>query len=255
MHILIGVSGGIDSVVLVHLFHQLNYRMAIAHCNFKLRGKESDDDEKFVQNLGKQYGIPVFSKSFNTSDFAEKENCSLQEAARKLRYQWFEALCAKNDFDRIAIAHHADDQVETFFINLLRSSGLKGLKGMPVKRDKIIRPLLFASRNNIIAYANAHQIQFREDSSNTSDKYLRNAIRHYLIPKLEDLKENAANFILKSMSHLQDDNQEMELLIEKLRDELIIRKSQVKQLHIAAIKPLSASLFYKLIGPFDFNTF
>ena len=185
--IFVAVSGGIDSVVLLDLFHKTNFQIAVAHCNFSLRGTESDEDEKFVAGLAKNYNIDFFVKKFNTKKFSKENGLNIQEAARKLRYDWFNSIAEKHNFDKIAVAHHFDDQAETFFINLFRGSGVSGLRGMPIKRDNIIRPLLFARRAEIEKYAAENKLSFREDSSNFSDKYLRNRIRHNLLPEIEKL--------------------------------------------------------------------
>ncbi len=142
--ILIAVSGGIDSVVLLNLFYQAGYAIGIAHCNFKLRGDESDQDEIFVRELAEKYKIGINVKTCDASAYAGSNKCSIQEAARELRYQWFEDVCQSKGYDKVAVAQHIDDQVETFFINLLRGSGVAGLKGIPLRRENIIRPLLFA---------------------------------------------------------------------------------------------------------------
>ena len=138
---LLAVSGGLDSIVMLSLFNQSGFEFGIAHCNFNLRGDESDADEGFVREIAEEIDIPICGKSFDTEKYADENKLSIQETARDLRYQWFEKLAKEKSFDKIAIAHHADDQIETFFINLLRGSGTSGLKGMPIKRGKIIRVL------------------------------------------------------------------------------------------------------------------
>ena len=183
--ILIAVSGGIDSIVMLDLFYRAGYSFGIAHCNFNLRAEESDQDEVFVKGLAEKYNVEYHVKSCDASVYAEKSKCSIQEAARELRYQWFDELCLLEGYKKIAIAQHTDDQVETFFINLLRGSGVAGLKGIPVKRDLIIRPILFAERSDIERYVKNEKLAYREDSSNLSNKYLRNQIRHKLLPELK----------------------------------------------------------------------
>nr|WP_315203890.1 tRNA lysidine(34) synthetase TilS [uncultured Flavobacterium sp.] len=201
--LLLAVSGGLDSMVLLHLFQELKFDIAIAHCNFQLRGMESFGDQKFVQDYAEANGIPVFVTQFDTEAFAKDYKLSTQVAARELRYNWFYELLETEKFDYILTAHHADDNLETFLINFTRGTGLEGLTGIPVQNDKIIRPLLFLTRNEIDDYAKEHGIQWREDSSNASDKYVRNKIRHHLIPILKELNPNFMTSFLKTESYLQ----------------------------------------------------
>lgn len=189
--ILLTVSGGMDSSVMTHLFSETDYNFGIAHCNFLLRGKESDSEADFVEKIAEKLNKPFHKKSFDTQNFADKNKYSIQEAARILRYKWFDEISIEYDYNKIATAHHLDDSIETFFINLLRGTGTAGLRGITVMNGKVIRPLLFASRNDIEEFAHENKIDFREDSSNASDDYLRNRIRHHIIPVL---KQNAERF-------------------------------------------------------------
>lgn len=202
--LLLATSGGLDSMVMVYLLHELKYNVAIAHCNFQLRGTESFEDQIFVQNYANLHAIPFFTTQFDTKSFAETNKLSTQVAARELRYNWFYELLEKAPFDYILTAHHANDNLETFFIHLLRGTGLDGLVGIPVQNDKIIRPLLTFSRDEIFSYATEHKICWREDSSNSSDKYLRNKIRHDLIPLLMEMNSNFLTTFDKTQSHLQE---------------------------------------------------
>jgi tRNA(Ile)-lysidine synthase len=201
--LLLAVSGGLDSMVLLHLFQELKYDIAIAHCNFQLRGIESFGDQKFIQDYADANGIPFFVTQFDTEAFAKDYKLSTQVAARELRYNWFYELLEEENFDYLLTAHHADDNLETFLINFTRGTGLEGLTGIPMQNDKIIRPLLFLSRNEIENYAKDNGIQWREDSSNASDKYVRNKIRHHLIPILKELNPNFMTSFLKTESYLQ----------------------------------------------------
>jgi tRNA(Ile)-lysidine synthase len=185
--LLLAVSGGVDSMVLLYLCHQLQLHFAVAHCNFQLRGDESDADEQFVKALCDELHIPVFVEKFVTAAFAEKHKLSIQVVARKLRYDWFETLLQNHDYDYILTAHHLDDSLETFLINFTRGTGLDGLTGIPQQNDKIIRPLLVFSRDVIQTFAEENNVPWREDSSNASDKYLRNKLRHNVIPVLKEL--------------------------------------------------------------------
>lgn len=200
----LAVSGGLDSMVLVHLFQQLDFEIAILHCNFQLRGLESFGDQNFIQSYAQENNIPIFITQFDTTAFAKDYKLSTQVAARELRYSWFyEQLEAKN-FDYLLTAHHADDSIETFLINLTRGTGLEGLTGIPKQNDKVIRPLLCFTREEIEHYAKANKIEWREDSSNASDKYLRNKIRHHLIPILKELNPNFMDSFQNTQNYLQD---------------------------------------------------
>lgn len=202
--LLLAVSGGLDSMVLLHLFQELSCDIAIAHCNFQLRGVESFGDQKFVQDYAEANEIPIFVTQFDTEAFAKDYKLSTQVAARQLRYNWFYELLETKKFDYILTAHHADDNLETFLINLTRGTGLEGLTGIPVQNDRVIRPLLFLSRQEIENYAKANNIQWREDSSNASDKYVRNKIRHHLIPVLKELNPHFMTSFLKTEGYLQE---------------------------------------------------
>ncbi len=246
---MIALSGGLDSVVLLMLFLQSGYKnIAIAHCNFQLRGEESDADEDFVRLLAAELNIELFANSCDAAKYADENKITIQEAARDLRYAWFEEVSAAS-FNKIAIAHNADDQIETFFINLFRGSGTAGLKGMPLKRGKIIRPLLFASRKEIEIFASENKLKYREDSSNASDKYLRNKIRHHLSPIIEKISPQANKSITSSLQYLQEDamllkqliNDKKEILFEHKGVNVIISMQALKKLN-----PLDVWLYYLL---------
>ena len=202
--ILLAVSGGLDSMVLTHLFQQLDYGVALAHCNFQLRGIESFEDQKFVQNYADENKIQVFITQFDTEAFAKDYKLSTQVAARELRYNWFYELLNDNNFDYLLTAHHADDNLETFLINLSRGTGIDGLTGIPIENEQVIRPLLLFSRDEISIYAKENNISWREDSSNASDKYLRNKIRHDLIPILKEINPNFLSSFQKTQNYLQE---------------------------------------------------
>lgn len=183
--VLLAVSGGIDSMVMVDLFVKSGFSAGFAHCNFGLRGAESDADAAFVQEMAKKYNCPVYFKNFDTSRYAIEKKISIQMAARDLRYAWFDKLIQNTEYGCYATAHHFDDQVETFFINLIRGTGIAGLTGIAPLKGRCIRPLLFADRKMIEEYAKKNDIPSREDSSNLKDDYLRNRIRHFVLPELE----------------------------------------------------------------------
>jgi len=201
--LLLAISGGIDSMVLVHLFKALGYDIYMAHCNFGLRGEESDGDENFVRKYAAENNIPIFVTHFNTRALAYDAKVSIQIAARQLRYAWFDELLTEHHLDYLLTAHHLDDCAETFLINFTRGTGLEGLTGIPQQNGNIVRPLLPFSRTEIEAYAKENNIQWREDSSNASDKYLRNKLRHHVLPILKELNPSFAGSFINTLQHLQ----------------------------------------------------
>jgi len=222
--LLLAVSGGLDSMVLMHLFQELNYSIGIAHCNFQLRVKESDEDENFVKLQAEKFQIPIFSIQFETEKFANENKLSIQLAARKLRYDWFYQLLEEEKYDYLLTAHHLDDQLETFLINLSRGAGIEGLTGIPATNDKIMRPLLPFSREEILAFAEENSISWREDSSNASTKYLRNKIRHDVIPILKTLNPNFLESFENTLEHLNQANDLVEDAA-KMQFDLVVKKS------------------------------
>jgi tRNA(Ile)-lysidine synthase len=254
-NILLAVSGGIDSVVMTDLFHRLRIPFGIAHVNYHLRGKESDEDETFVRNLGVKYHVPVFIRDTQDLEFTEPRGMSVQMIAREIRYRWFEEVMDRKHFHVTATAHHLDDQIETFFINLLRGTGLAGLHGILPRQGRIIRPMLFTFRDEIGQYAREHNLPFREDSSNQSVKYLRNRIRHQLIPLLNNIQPETGKILSATIHRLRDSeeilsefmSQVKESLINVKKDQLRINISRLRKLH-----PLDAWLF-DILQPYGFN--
>lgn len=202
--ILLATSGGLDSMVMVDLFRRMDFEIAMAHCNFQLRGLESLEDQKFVQEYAQTNKIDLFLTQFETENYAKNNQLSTQVAARELRYNWFQEILEIGKFDFIVTAHHADDTLETFIINLSRGTGIEGLTGIPAQNGTIIRPLLIFSKEEIENFAIENQIKWREDSSNNSDKYLRNKIRHHLVPVLKDLNPDFLSSFLKTQNYLQE---------------------------------------------------
>lgn len=242
--LLLTVSGGIDSIVLVHLLHQLNYNLSIAHCNFNLRGKESGLDEQFVKQLTNTLELPFYSISFETEKHAKNNKISIQMAARELRYQWFEEICEANNLDYILTAHHADDVLETFLINLTRGTGLEGLTGIPAINGNIIRPLLNISREEIETYAHTNNIKWREDLSNASTKYFRNKIRHQVIPILKELNPSFLDTFNNTLSNLKSSQQLITETVENNSKKVISIKDNILQFNIEEIKKLAAPKTY-----------
>ncbi|HEY9113984.1 MAG TPA: tRNA lysidine(34) synthetase TilS, partial [Bacteroidales bacterium] len=253
--ILVAVSGGMDSVVLLDLFSKTNFQIAVAHCNFSLRGAESDEDEQFVKELCLKHRLDFFVKKFDTKKYSKETGLSIQEAARNLRYEWFDELAEKHSYNHIAVAHHFDDQAETFFINLFRGSGVSGLKGMPVKRGKIIRPLLFSRRAEIEKCAIENKLNFREDSSNSSDNYLRNRIRHNILPEIEKLANNFQKTLDNSLEYLAEDEILLKQLIEEKKQNIFLKRKKeyiIPKISLLELDHSAVWLFY-LLRDFGFN--
>jgi tRNA(Ile)-lysidine synthase len=254
--VLVAVSGGADSMVLLHLLLSAGYTCSVAHANFGLRTTESDQDERFVKTLADRYQIRCFIKKFDTEAYKQANKQSTQMAARELRYEWFRELAAQYSFDAIATGHHQDDQVESFFINLLRGAGLKGLKAMEARNGLVIRPLLFASRNQIELYANANGIAFRNDSSNQSLKYQRNQIRHQLIPVLHTIDPKAPEAVLKSIELLGQNNALYQELVAKSVQQIIHVSPDCISFNIKDLQSFKnwQVLLWELIAPYGFDS-
>ena len=201
---LVTVSGGIDSMVLLHALHSLNLEIPIAHMNFQLRGKDSDLDEQLVRDLAKSKDIEFFSKRVVLDPLMQKEGISVQMAARRTRYDWFEKIRLDQGYDYICVAHHADDQIETVLMNQIRGTGFKGLSGMAPVSDRVIRPLLNIRRSEVEAYAKLHQVPFRHDQSNDELKYDRNIVRHKVIPALTELNPGFGETYLRNITHWKE---------------------------------------------------
>ncbi len=252
---LLTVSGGIDSTVMSDLFHKSGLAFSIAHCNFNLRGKESDGDEQFVKLLAKKYHVPFHRKSFRTAAFAKRKKISIQMAARELRYEWLKRLAMDNQYDFIVTAHHLDDSIETFFINLLRGTGIAGLHGVPAKQDNILRPLLFANKKMILTYAKENNLQWREDSSNRSDKYLRNNIRNHIIPSLKKLNLGFEKTISKEFSYFKDAADIFKNFIAEKRKEIVSKEGKNIRLNILKLKEsgYAETILHELLRSYDFT--
>ncbi|ARV16071.1 tRNA lysidine(34) synthetase TilS [Polaribacter sp. SA4-12] len=257
--LLIAISGGVDSVVLTHLLSTLNFDISLAHCNFNLRGKESDLDEEFVVNLGEKLNLNVFKIQFNTEEFAKENKQSTQIAARELRYNWFQKLIEQNSFEYVLTAHHADDNLETFLINLTRGSGLDGFTGIPEINGNIVRPLLKFSRETILSFVKENNINWREDKSNASTKYIRNKIRHNVLPVLKEINPSLLETFAKTTEHLKESQQIIEDRIEKVASEVIQKDFstalEMTKINIEKINQLSnpKAYLYQLLKEYNFT--
>ncbi len=253
--LLIAISGGMDSVVLTHLCQKSGLKISLAHCNFNLRGKESDADEASILQLAEDLELEVFIESFETEKFAKKNKLSTQVAARNLRYDWFFQLAEQLDFDYILTAHHADDNLETFLINLTRGTGLEGLTGIPETNGIIVRPLLPFSREDLEVYAIGNKIEWREDSSNASNKYLRNKLRHDIVPTLKQMNPQLLQNFQNTIENLQESQMIVEDAIVKIQRKVVSVEDEVIGLDIEKLKKLSnpKAYLYQLLKDFNFT--
>lgn len=237
--LLIANSGGIDSTVLTHLMHRAGFNISLAHCNFSLRGKESNKDEKFVKRVGENLQIPTFTITFDTKSYADKKGVSTQMAARKLRYDWFQKICIEQNIEYIITAHHKDDTIETFIINLTRGTGLNGLTGIPMINKNVIRPLLPFTREEILIYASRNKLEWREDNSNSSIKYIRNKIRHKVVPVLKEINPNLLESFENTLEHLKGSKQIAKDRIKNIREELSEKIGKERHFNIEALQKLN----------------
>lgn len=248
--VLLTVSGGVDSMVMLRLFARSGYRIGVAHCNFRLRGAESDEDEVLVADETARLGVPCYNRRFDTLAEMERTGESMEMAARRLRYAWFEELCREHGYTSVTVAHHADDSIETFFINLLRGTGLRGLTGISTQAGRIVRPLMFASRKEILEYAVAEKIPFREDSSNRSTKYLRNKIRLGLIPRIREINPKFTALMQRNIGHLTDAQLFIDHGIERIRREAVVEHDGIHTIRLDRIDPAfpRAFVIYELLS-------
>lgn len=253
--ILVAVSGGVDSVVLAHLCKKCNLNIALAHCNFHLRGSESDGDEAFVLELADALECEVFIEGFETEAYAAGKKISIQMAARELRYHWFEELRETLSFDHVFTAHHANDNLETVLINFIRGTGIEGLTGIPVRNEFLLRPLLPFSREDIEAYARTSHLKWREDSSNASGKYLRNRIRQEIIPKLEEMNPKLLDSFKNTIDHLEQSTVLIEDYISTLFPRIAKEEDFGYSFNIKLLKtiPHLKAVLYELFRSFGFT--
>ncbi len=256
--LLLAVSGGVDSVVLCELCKQAGYDFVIAHCNFQLRGAESERDEKFVYGLVQKYNIQVLVKRFDTEKYAADNKLSIQVAARELRYQWFNELISNESLGIghwVVTAHHANDNIETMLMNFFKGTGISGLKAILPKQGKIARPLLFACKKEIISFAKEHKLDFVEDSSNASDKYTRNYFRNKLIPGIKEVFPQVEENLANNLQRFREAEQLYQQAIDQHKKKLLEPKRN--EIHIPVLKLLKArplhSIVYEIIKDFGFT--
>ncbi len=254
--VLLAVSGGIDSMVMAHLFIRAGITVGIAHCNFTLRGNDSDMDEELVKGFAAKQGIQFYSARFDTKAYASEKGISIQMAARDLRYSWFRKVRKENRFDAVAIAHNLNDNIETFLINLTRGTGLAGLSGIRNKRDTVIRPLLFAARKSIEDYCRENNISYREDKSNSETKYTRNKIRHLVIPLLKEINPSVELTLNETSERMNDINEIFTEFIENAGKKIFRKSGEVVLADITALSQFreNNTVLYELFRPFGLDS-
>jgi len=241
---LIALSGGVDSMVLANLFLKNNLSFSVAHCNFNLRAKESDDDEKFIFDWSTENEIECYISKFNTTDYCKKNKFGIQEGARNLRYEWFNELKNLHDFDYIVTAHHLDDQIETYLINSMRGSGLNGLIGITEKTESLLRPLLKILKNDILVYAKSNNIDFREDSSNSKNDYFRNMIRNLIIPQFKKFDDNVMLKFQTTINNLNSTKIFADIIINQTKKLIFIFETDKIKVKIDDLKKLDPVEYY-----------
>ncbi len=253
--VLLAVSGGMDSMVMANLFARAPFDYAIAHCNFSLRGEASDKDQELVKSAAEQLKVPFFSRKFDTLSFARTTRQSVQMAARQLRYEWLEDLMKKENFDLVATAHHLDDSIETLLINISRGTGLSGLKGIPIKSRHIIRPLLFATKEEIENYARAHEIKWREDLSNRQEHYLRNKLRLQVIPVLKEINPSLTSTLSAFFERMDASHEIFMAMVEQQKKTCLRFEGKEMKILIPALLglPRPETFLYEFIRDFGFS--
>ena len=253
--VLLAVSGGIDSMVLLHLFEKSEFDYGVVHCNFQLRESDSNKDEEFVRKQVLMHGVPFFSTRFDTEDYARVNGISIEMAARELRYSYFEKIRTENHFDFIATAHHQDDLLETFFLNLSRKTGIRGLTGIKEKTGNIIRPLLFASRKEIEDIARTNFIGFREDHTNSEVVYQRNFIRHRILPVFSELNPAFKNNLSETIGNLREVEDVFSFFMQKEKNKVVSVAGDEVSVSIENLLRFAfpKGLLFEILTPYNFN--
>lgn len=253
--LLVAVSGGVDSIVMLHLLHSMHYDCVVAHCNFHLRGSASDADAEFVEEQTKRLGIKFLKTDFDTQKYAVESKISIEMAARNLRYEWFEKMRQQEQCDYIAVAHHIDDSIETFFLNLVRGTGIKGLSGITSKNGFVVRPLLCCTRKEIAEYAEEHCLNHCEDATNADNIYRRNFIRNKIVPLFKELNPAFQNTMFENIKHIANTNNFINKYVNSLCNNLIINDGCEIRISVEKLKkePSPAFVLYELLAPYGFN--
>ena len=254
--LLLTVSGGMDSMVMLDVMHKAGYRSEVAHCNFNLRGDESDGDALLVKQECDKMGIVYYEKSFDTKGYAAQNGISIEMAARDLRYEWFYSLIEEQTLDVIVTAHHGDDAIETFFLNLIRGTGIKGLTGMKAVNNRVVRPFLNFSRVDIEKYCKENSLAYRHDSSNYEVKYLRNKVRHEIIPLLTEMNPSFFSTMEGNLKRLAEVEELLEKEVGQVRDDFVVEEQGRLLIPITKIAehPQKSSVLFELLRPYGFNS-
>ena len=251
---LVAVSGGGDSVALCHLLKAVGVPFAIAHCNFQLRGEESDGDEAFVRTLAQQLDVECYVQHFKTAESAANSGKSIQVTARNLRYMWLQSLCLRYDFQYLATAHHLNDSIETILINMLRGCGLRGLVGIPEQNRNIIRPLLNFTKEDILEYLEENHYPFREDSSNEKDDYTRNYLRHHVVPELKQINPQLEHTFLQNIKYWKDTLTVYEAAVEMYEAQVVSGDRADFEIYLESLPPhLADTLLHEWLHPYGFT--
>ena len=253
--VIVGVSGGTDSVALLHILVSLGYECVIAHCNFHLRMEESQRDEEFVREWAEELKIPYYHIDFKTSEYAIAHGISIEMAARDLRYAWFYELLEKLDAQAIAVAHHADDSIETMLMNLVRGTGLRGLTGIPARNKKVVRPLLCLTRLELETYLIRHNLDHVEDSTNATMDYQRNKFRNEVLPLLEEINPSVRQTLYTTLGHFEGSLSIYQQAIDRLENEIVHKESGSIQLDIDLLKKQVhiPTVMFELLHPYGFG--
>jgi tRNA(Ile)-lysidine synthase len=253
--ILLAVSGGLDSIVMLHLFKEAGFTFGVAHCNFQLRGEESDGDEQFVHDLCRDLQIPFYTKRFDTDAYCQQHGLSVQMGARKLRYSWFNELLNDEQYEVLATAHHLNDSLETILLNWTKGSSLDGLLGIPVRNGNIIRPLLFATREALEVYATENILQWREDSSNATSDYQRNLIRHQIIPLLKSINPSLENTVQRGIKRMKGESELLGIYLTEWKRHFLTEHNQSLLLDKTGLEKHDngAILLWKIIHHLGFS--
>lgn len=252
--ILVALSGGADSVALTRILITLDYHCEAAHCNFELRGEESDRDEDFVRNFCRSLNIKCHSIHFETRRYAAQQSISIEMAARELRYNWFSKICEESDCQVVAVAHHKDDSVETMLLNLIRGTGINGLLGIRPKNGNVVRPLLCASRQEVVAYLHRMNQTYVTDSTNLEDEYTRNKIRLNLLPLMEEINPSVKDGLVKTASYLNDISKVYQQAIKESIDRIFITPEKEISIEKLMNEPAPQALLFEVLSPLGFNS-
>ena len=253
--VIVALSGGADSMVLLHLLVMLGYDCVAAHCNFHLRGEESDNDETFVRQMCRSMNIPLFVTDFDTAQYAKEQHISIEMAARDLRYDWFYRLLDEQQAQAIAIAHHADDNIETLLMNLVRGTGLRGLTGIPCRNEKVVRPLLCCTRAEIELYIAENNLRYVTDSTNAKTDYRRNKFRNIVIPLLEEINPAIRQTLYDSLERFEGSFKIYEQAIRRIEQKILTRENDKVTIDIPLLKQQAdiATVLYEVLQPYGFN--